>query len=182
MTTAVTSEPAILGAVAPGFSQVAAIDGRHYSLSSFDGREVLALVFLGNGCPTAKSCEDGLIELQAAYESRGVKLIAINPNNPYLSPPDTLREMSRRAHAKGYNFPYLKDPDATLARAYGVTRTPQACVLDGDRVLRYRGRVFDARDPARVHRRDLQEAVDDLLAHREVRVPETDAFGCSIVW
>jgi hypothetical protein len=62
------------------------------------------------------------------------------------------------------------------------SRTPQARVLDGDRVLRYRGRVFDARDPARVHRRDLQEAVDDLLAHREVRVPETDAFGCSIVW
>jgi hypothetical protein len=90
--------------------------------------------------------------------------------------------MSRRARAKGYNFPYLKDSDATLARAYGMTRTPQVCVLDCDRVLRYRGRIFDARDPARVHRCDLQEAVDDLLSHREVRVPETDAFGCSIVW
>jgi hypothetical protein len=33
-----------------------------------------------------------------------------------------------------------------------------------------------------VHRCDLQEAVDDLLSQREVRVPETDAFGCSIVW
>jgi peroxiredoxin len=133
VTTAVTSEPATLGAAAPGFSQVAGVDGRHYSLSSFDGREVLALVFLGNGCPTAKSCEDALIELQAAYDSRGVGLVAINPNNPYLSPPDTLREMSRRACAKGYNFPYLKDPDATLARAYGVTRTPQVCLLGGAR-------------------------------------------------
>ena len=121
-------------------------------------------------------------QLQAAYDARGVGLVAINPNNPYLSPPDTLREMSRRAGAKGYNFPYLKDPDATLARAYGVTRTPQVCLLDRDRVLRYRGRVFDARDPERVRRRDLQEAVDDLLSHGEVRVPETDAFGCSIVW
>jgi peroxiredoxin len=182
VTTAVTSERAVLGGAAPGFSQVAATDGRHYSLSSFGGREVLVLVFLGNGCPTAKSCEDGLIELQAAYDARGVGLVAINPNNPYLSPPDTLREMSRRARAKGYNFPYLKDSDATLARAYGMTRTPQVCVLDSDRVLRYRGRIFDARDPARVHRCDLQEAVDDLLSHREVRVPETDAFGCSIVW
>ena len=68
MTTAVTSEPAILGAAAPGFSQVAATDGRHYSLSSFDGREVLVLVFLGNGCPTAKSCEDALIELRLRPE------------------------------------------------------------------------------------------------------------------
>ena len=89
--------------------------------------------------------------------------------------------MARRARTKGYNLPYLKDPEGLLARAFGVTRTPQVCVLDRDRVLRYRGRVVDARDPARVRRRDLQEAVDDLLAHQEVLVPETDAFGCSIV-
>jgi hypothetical protein len=42
--------------------------------------------------------------------------------------------------------------------------------------------VFDARDPARVQRRDLQEAVEDVLAARAVRVPETESFGCSIVW
>jgi peroxiredoxin len=161
---------------------MAAADGRLYSLSSFGDREVLVLVFLGNGCPTAKACEEALIEFQATCGPRGVGLVAINPNNPYLSPPDTMAEMARRARDKGYNFPYLKDADATLARAYGMTRTPQCCVLDRDRVLRYRGRVFDARDPARVRRRDLQEAVEDLLAQREVRVPETESFGCSIVW
>jgi hypothetical protein len=63
-----------------------------------------------------------------------------------------------------------------------MARTPQCCVLDRHRVLRYRGRVFDARDPARVQRHDLQEAVEDLLGQREVRVPETESFGCSIVW
>jgi hypothetical protein len=34
----------------------------------------------------------------------------------------------------------------------------------------------------RAKRHDLQEALDDLLAGREVRLPETEAFGCSIVW
>jgi hypothetical protein len=42
--------------------------------------------------------------------------------------------------------------------------------------------VFDARDPARAQRHDLREAVEDLLGQREVRVPETESFGCSIVW
>ena len=28
----------------------------------------------------------------------------------------------------------------------------------------------------------LQQAIDDLLAGRPVEVPETEAFGCSIVW
>jgi peroxiredoxin len=108
--------------------------------------------------------------------------VAINSNNPYLSPPDTFPEMVQRARDKGYNFPYLKDEDGRVAREYGATRTPQVLVLDRSRRLRYRGRVFDARDPSRVKRRDLQEALDDLLAGREIRVPETDAFGCSIVW
>ena len=158
------------------------LDGQPYSLPSAGGRELLVLAFLGNGCPTAKSCEDVLIDLQASYGPRGVRLVAINPNNPYLSPPDTLLEMARRRALKGFNFPYVKDPDGSAARSYGVTRTPEIVVLDGDRRVRYRGRVMDARDPARARRQDLQEALDDLLAGEEVEVPETEAFGCSIVW
>lgn len=32
-----------------------------YSLSSFDGKEVLIVVFVGNGCPTVKGYEDRLV-------------------------------------------------------------------------------------------------------------------------
>src|SRR5204862_5914484 len=135
-----------------------------------------------NGCPTAKSCEDRLIAQQEAYGSRGLQLVAINSNNPYLSPPDTLARMSLRAAEKGFNFPYLKDETGAAARAYGATHTPTVVLFDGNRRLRYRGRIDDARHPARVTRHDLQQAIDDLLAGRPVEVPETQAFGCSIVW
>ena len=111
-----------------------------------------------------------------------MQLVAINPNNPFLSPPDTLPEMARRRELKGFNFPYVKDPDGSAARRYGVTRTPEIVVVDADGKVRYRGRVMDARDPARAKRQDLQEALDDLLAGEEVKVSETEAFGCSIVW
>jgi len=171
-----------LGRRAPDTSALEGDDGRRFSLSSFDDYAVLVLVFLGTGCPTAKACEDTLISLQDSYRAQRVGFVAVNPNNQYLSPPDTPAEMAKRAAAKGYNFPYLKDPGGSLARALGVTRTPQVCVLDEGRRLRYRGRVFDARDPARVQRHDLREALDDLLAGREVRVPECPAFGCSVVW
>jgi hypothetical protein len=111
-----------------------------------------------------------------------LQVVAINSNNPYLSPPDTLAQMSLRAAEKGFNFPYLKDETGAAARAYGATRTPTALLFDGDRRLRYRGRIADARHPARVTRHDLEQAIDDLLAGRPVEVPETEAFGCSIVW
>ena len=101
---------------------------------------------------------------------------------PYLSPPDTLPEMAGRRKLKGFNFPYVKDPDGSAASSYGVTRAPEIVVLDGDRRVRYQGRVMDARDPARARRQDLQEALDDLLAGEQVEVPETEAFGCSIGW
>jgi peroxiredoxin len=180
--TAVEAPDLALGQDAPDFSCVPGVDGRRYSLSSFDDADLVVLVFLGNGCPTAKSCEERLVDLQAAYGPRGVRLVAVNANSSYLSPPDTLAAMARRAEQRDFSFPYLKDEGGVLARACGATRTPEAFVFDRTRAMRYRGRVFDARDPARVRRRDLQEALDDLLVGRPVRVPETEAFGCSIVW
>jgi len=171
-----------LGEQAPTFDDLAGVDGRRYSLSGFDDRALMVIVFTGNGCPTAKSCEDRFIATQEAYRPRGAQVVAINSNNPHLSQPDTHPAMVRRAAEKLFNFPVLKDEGGTVARAYGAVCTPQVFVLDQDRRLRYRGRWDDARVLARVKRHDLQQALDDLLAGRPVAVPETEAFGCSIVW
>jgi hypothetical protein len=55
-------------------------------------------------------------------------------------------------------------------------------VFDSQRRLRYRGRIDDSRDPLSVKSADLRNALDDLTAGREVRVPDTKPFGCSIKW
>src|SRR5207249_4581375 len=81
-------------------------------------------------------------------------------------------------------FPVGKDFEGDAAMALGATRTPEAIVLDGERRLRYRGRIDGqvrlggARPTA--EREDLKEALDDLLAGREVRVTETPVDGCLI--
>lgn len=38
----------------------------------------------------------------------------------------------------------------------------------------------DARNPTKVTSPDLKNALDDLLAGRDVRLAETTAFGCSL--
>jgi peroxiredoxin len=177
-----SSSPLAVGDRAPAFEDLLGVDGRRWSLSSFDDAGLVVVVFTGNGCPTAKSCEDRFMSFQEAYRGRGVQLVAINCNNPYLSPPDTYPEMVRRAREEAFNFPYLKDEDGGTARAYGAVCTPQVFLLDQQRLLAYRGRWDDARVATRVKRHDLQQAVDDVLANRAVEVPETEAFGCSIVW
>ena len=49
-----------------------------------------------------------------------------------------------------------------------------------ERRLRYQGRFDDARLPERVTIHDLRDALDDILAGRDVRRPETRPFGCSL--
>ena len=58
--------------------------------------------------------------------------------------------------------------------------TLHAFVLDNQRRLRYRGRIDDSRDSSKVTINDLRNALDDLLEDKEVRIPETRPFACSI--
>jgi hypothetical protein len=143
---------------------------------------VLAIIFSCNGCPTVKAAEDRLVAIQDAYAPLGVQLLAINSNNSYLSPADTYPEMVKRARDKGFNFPYIQDEDRRVARSYGAVRTPHAFVFDRDRKLGYRGRIDDSRDPARVTSPDLRKGLEGILAGRTAPVPQTEPFGCAIVW
>ena len=51
-------------------------------------------------------------------------MLAVNSNNPHLSPPDTYEEMIRRSAERPANYPYLKDEDGVVAKAYGAICTP----------------------------------------------------------
>jgi thiol-disulfide isomerase/thioredoxin len=171
-----------IGAPAPVSGQMRGVDGPSYTLDAFGDSEVLVVVFIGNGCPTVRAYEDRLKALHDKYSGRGVQIVAVNANNPHLSPFDTYPEMVSRASDAGLPFPYLKDEDAALAQAFGAISTPHAFVFDGQRRLRYRGRIDDARNPESVKHRDLEEAVGALLDGRTPDVEVTDAFGCSIIW
>lgn len=170
-----------IGQKAPEFQGLPGVDGRDYGLGSFADTSVLVLIFIGNGCPTVKANEGRLIALQDRYAPQGIQFVAINSNNPSLSPADTFAEMVDRARAKRFNFPYLKDVDGHIAHAYGAISTPHTFVLDRTRRLRYKGRIDDTRDPSRATHSDLEDALADIVAHRTVQVPETQPFGCAIV-
>jgi hypothetical protein len=78
--------------------------------------------------------------------------------------------------------PALRDPQHRLVAHSGARITPEAAVyLKGE--LRYLGRIDDrfpdfGKARAEPSRRDLQLAVDALLAGRPVEVERTEAIGC----
>ena len=169
-----------VGAPGPAFEGLLGTDGRHYGFSTLADSDVLVLVFSSNRCPTAKAYANRLVTLQREYGPRGVQLLAINANDPHLYPDESYPRMVERAAEDGYTFPYLVDDGQTVAKAYGATCTFHIFVVDRDRRLRYQGRFDDARIPERVTSHDLANALEDVLAGRDVRVSTTRPFGCSL--
>lgn len=157
-------------------------DGRRHSLHSLMGDQATVVVFVGNGCPTVRAYEQRLMRMHESDGTGSVRVIAINSNNPYLSPPDTLDEMRSRAKAQRLSYPYLKDVDGTVARAFGAVCTPHAFLLDRSGTVVYAGRIDDSRMGDTITSHDLTDAINDVLAGRPPGVSRTEPFGCSIVW
>ena len=170
-----------LGSSAPDFELIG-VDGNKHALGSFSTKPVLVVIFSCNHCPYVKDYEDRIVAIQRDYASKGVQLVAINSNDERAYPEDSLAQMVARASEKRFNFPYLRDQDQTAAERYGAVCTPHVFAFDSQRRLRYRGRIDDSRDPLKVKSPDLRNALDDLTGGREVRVPDTRPFGCSIKW
>jgi peroxiredoxin len=172
--------PFEIGQKAPSFIDLLGIDGKKYSLSNFDDKQIVILLFMANRCPTARVYTDRLESIQNEYGPKSVQLVGINSDNQYFFSTEALSQMIGIAKERRFNFPYLKDEDQQVAKNYGALVTLHAFVLDNQRKLRYRGRVDDSRDPSKVTIRDLRNALDDLLEGKEVRTPETRPFACSI--
>ena len=181
-----------LGSKAPNF-QLPATDGKTYSLASFAKSKILVIVFTCNHCPTAQAYEERIIQLTKDYSTKGVAIVAIMPNDPnavrldelgYTDMGDTYDEMKKRAKEKKFNFPYLYDGKTqSTAKAYGPVATPHVFIFDKERKLRYQGRIDDVEKPTKIPNTfDTRAALDDLLSEKEVRVPSTKVFGCSIKW
>ncbi|MEW6302330.1 MAG: redoxin family protein [Verrucomicrobiota bacterium] len=180
-----------LGASAPDFN-LPGVDDKNYALEDFAKAKLLVVIFTCNHCPTAQFYEDRIIKIVDDYQSKGVAVVAISPNDPssvrlnelgYTDLSDSFEEMKIRASHKRFNFPYLYDGDKEAAsRAYGPIATPHAFVFDAERKLRYVGRIDDSERPEFVKTHDLRNALDALLAGKPVEVAQTKAFGCSIKW
>jgi peroxiredoxin len=169
-----------LGQAAPDFENLMGTDGKKYSLASFSAKPVLAMIFSCNHCPYVQAYEGRMVSIQRDYADKGVQLVAINSNDEEAYPEDSYPEMVKRAKDKGFNFAYLRDKDQSVVDSYGAVCTPHVFAFDDKRVLRYRGRIDDSRDSKNVKSHDLRNALDDIAAGRDVRVPDTKPFGCSI--
>ena len=180
-----------LGSPAPDFS-LPGVDGKIHSLADYARSPILVVAFTCNHCPIAQMYEQRIQQLEADYRDRGVAVVAIEPNDPKAlrideldssDISDSLEEMKIRFEYKHLHYPYLYDGETqSVTRAYGPQATPHVFVFDKDRNLRYEGRIDNSYRKEMVNTQDARNAVDALLANREVAVKHTGVFGCSTKW
>jgi len=148
-------------------------------LDEVSGEKATVLVFTTLECPIARRYLPRVIELEQEFHDAGVALALVNAGAG-----DSMLAVSTDMVERGIEFPVLKDFDGSAVQALGITRTPEAAVLDGEGRLLYRGRIDDqyrlgGARPAST-RADLREAIVDVLAGRPVREPQTPVDGCKL--
>jgi peroxiredoxin len=153
--------------------------GQAHSLADVRDARLVVVVFLGTECPLARLYGPRLADLARTYGPRGVAFFGIDANSQ-----DSLAALAAYGRRHAVPFPLLRDPGNPVADAFGAERTPEAFVLDGRRVVRYRGRIDDQYGVgvhrAQPERHDLARALDELLAGKPVSTPQTTAPGCLI--
>src|ERR1700728_104494 len=180
-----------VGSPAPDFA-LPGVDGKIHKLSDYASSPVLAVVFTCNHCPIAQMYEQRIQQLANDYKNKGVAVVAIQPNDPEAirideldssDISDSLVEMKIRVQYKHLTYTYLYDGDTQqVTRAYGPQATPHVFIFDQQRHLRYEGRMDNSYRMELVKTQDARNAIDALLAHKEIAVTHTGVFGCSTKW
>ncbi len=170
--------PPSIGAKVPDFA-AKDVQGRQHTLGQYRSKKAVVVVMVGTECPLANLYLVTLAEMDRKYGAKGVQIIAVNSNDQ-----DTFDEVVAHAKERPVPFPVLKDEGHAAADALGARRTPEAFLLDPDRVIRYRGRIDDQYGytyrRASPTKTELQDAIDAILAGKPVPTPETKVEGCII--
>jgi peroxiredoxin len=153
-------------------------DGKPVTLDAFKDSKAVVIVFLSFDCPVSTSYSSTLAELHKAHADRAA-FLGISHDDLSAA------ELAKQAADYKIPFPVLKDDGGKVAEVLKATTSPEAFVLDHNRVLRYRGRIDNAYS-ARLKRNrkttqhDLKDALEAVLAGKSPKTPATTAIGCPL--
>lgn len=150
-----------------------------FSLSQFQSKSAVVVVFTGSNCRFATQYVNRLNQLFSQFQQQNVGFVAINSNDPQLSPNDDGMKMKA---VSAYNFPYVKDDQQSAAKAFNATAMPEAFVLKpqgGQFEVFYKGAIDDnPLDERMVSNQSLKNAIEAVL--KGMKPTDSKGMGCPI--
>lgn len=173
-----------LGTKAPDFSLPDVASGRTVSLSTFQGKKGLLMMFICQHCPYVQHIKEELARVGQDYAAKDLGMAAVSSNDASNYPDDAPPRLKEMVEELGFNFPFCYDESQAVAKAYRAACTPDFFLFDQDRKLVYRGQLDEARpgNGKPVNGRDLRAALDALLQGQPVNPNQRPSVGCNIKW
>ena len=171
-----------IGSQAPDFS-LKATDDKVYQLDSFSDADILIEFFTCNHCPYVLGSDELTRETAERFIYDGVRFVAINSNSSNTYEEDSFQNMVLRMNENHFPWVYLHDQNQQIAMDYGALRTPHFYVFNKERKLVYTGRAVDnPRVVSKITVNDLDRTLSELVAGKQVSIPETNPIGCNVKW
>ena len=159
-------------------------DGKTVSLADYAASKAVVVVFINQFCPNGRIYSKRLQKLAAAYSSKGVSFIYINPAINMEDGGPQLKAQAGQDPPAGEQLYLLPDPGHQVTKQFGATKIPEVYVLQatgGNFLLKYKGAIDDNPQlEAGVRDYYLRNALEAVLANRPVPHGEKRPFGCMI--
>jgi hypothetical protein len=157
------------------------VSGKEISLQQARQTNGLLVMFTCNTCPYVIRNQSRTKEVCTYAGNHEIGVVLLNANEGDRNGGNSFAEMQSYAKAQGYQWYYALDNNSVLADAFGASRTPECYLFDKNGILVYHGAIDDSPgDPSQVKRHHLQNAIDEMVAGKEITVKETRSVGCSI--
>jgi len=154
--------------------------GRTHTPAEWAAKRAVVLLFVSTDCPLSNNYVPEFNRIAQTYSPRGVAFYAVQGDATVA-----LSEVKKHVQEFGYTFPYLIDPQESLASFTGATTTPEAAVLAPNGELLYLGRIDNrledfGKQRVKITEFELRDALDAVLSGKPVPHPRTRAIGCAI--
>ncbi|HUR29267.1 MAG TPA: redoxin domain-containing protein [Planctomycetota bacterium] len=165
------------------------LDGKEITFKELRGK-VVFVHFWSKDCPYEEVADPKTVALAEKYKGKDVVCLAIDSNATEYGaepakdakPEECYKEIRKHLTEKKMSFPVYIDRGNKIADLFGAQHTPHCYVIDAKGTLRYMGGLDD--DPkgekGDATKQYVRDAVDALLANKEVPVKESAPYGCGI--
>jgi hypothetical protein len=156
------------------------VSGKEVTLKEAARANGLLVMFSCNTCPYVIRNQERTHEICQYAGKNNIGVILLNSNEGDREGGNSYTDMQAYAKQQGYSWYYALDK-GELAEAFGASRTPECYLFDKTGKLVYHGAIDDSPgNSSTVKRQHLKEAINEMVAGKDVSVKETRSVGCTI--
>ena len=141
----------------------------------------LLVMFTCNTCPYVVKNQERTKAICKFALQYNIGVILLNSNEGDRDAGNSFGAMQQYAKGQNYKWYYVVDKNNEIADAFGANRTPENFLFNKDLKLVYHGAIDDnPADAGNVTRQHLKEAMNDMIAGKDISVKESRSMGCTI--